>query len=123
MKQQHRRHKKKENSSWIQETSQIRAHFKDSFINQFKEEETCFLEHFEHLILLFIIEEENESLQSILSSEEIKAAMFQMQDLKAPGPNVFLALFYKQLWPTVGNDVIKAVTSFFYLGLNAKIGK
>ena len=49
--------------------------------------------------------------------------MFQMQDLKAPGPNGFLALFYKQLWPTVGNDVIKAVTSFFYLGLNAKIGK
>ena len=49
--------------------------------------------------------------------------MFQMQDLKAPGPNGFLALFYKQLWPTVGNDVIKAITSFFYLGLNAKIGK
>ena len=39
-----------------------------------------------------------------------------MQDLKAPGPDGFLALFYKQLWPTVGNDVVKAVTSFFILG-------
>ena len=86
---------KKEDSSWIQETSQIRAHFRDSFINQFKEEETCFPEHFKHLILPCITEEENESLQSIPSSEVIKAVLFQMQDLKAPGLDDFPALFYK----------------------------
>ena len=107
---------KKEDSSWIQETSQIRAHFRDSFINQFKEEETCFPEHFKHLILPCITEEENESLQSIPSSEEIKAILFQMQDLKAPGPDCFPALFYKQFWPMVGNDVVKVVTSFLILG-------
>lgn len=39
-----------------------------------------------------------------------------MQDLKAPGPDGFPALFYKQLWPTIGNDVIKAVNSFFSRG-------
>ena len=39
-----------------------------------------------------------------------------MQDLKAPGPDGFPALFYKQLWPTMENDVVKAVTSFFILG-------
>lgn len=107
---------KKEDSSWIQETSQIRAHFRDSFINQFKEEETCFPEHLEHLILPCITEEENESLQSIPSPEEIKAALFQVQDLKAPSLDGFPALFYKQLWPTVGNDVVKAIASFFILG-------
>lgn len=111
---------KKEDSSWIQETSQIRTHFRDSFINQFKEEETCFPEHLEHLILPCITEEENESLQSIPSLEEIKAALFQMQDLKAPSLDGFPALFYKQLWPTVGNDVIKAIASFFILGLMPK---
>ena len=107
---------KNEDSSWIQETSQIRAHFKDSFINQFKEEEICFLEHLEHLILPCITEEENESLQSIPSLEEIKAALFQMHDLNAPGLDGFPPLLYKKLWPTVGNDVVKAVTSFFILG-------
>ena len=106
---------KKKDSSWIQETSQIRAHFRDSFINQFKKEETCFPKHFKHLILPCIIEEENESLQSIHSSEEIKAVLFQMQDLKAPSPDGFPTLFYKQLWPMVGNDVVKAVTSFLIL--------
>ena len=39
-----------------------------------------------------------------------------MQDLKASGPYGFPALFYKQLWPTVGNDVVKAITSFLILG-------
>ena len=81
---------KNEDSSWIQETSQIRAHFKDSFINQFKE--------------------------GIPSPEEIKAALFQMHDLNAPGLDGFPPLFHKKLWSTVGNYVVKAVTSFFILG-------
>ena len=107
---------KNEDSSWIQETSQIRAHFKDNFINQFEEEEICFPEHLEHLILPCITKEENESLQSIPSPEEIKAALFQMHDLNAPGLDGFPPFFYQKLWPTVGNDVVKAVTSFFILG-------
>lgn len=39
-----------------------------------------------------------------------------MQDLNDPGPDGFPALFYKKLWPTVGNDIVKAVTSFFLRG-------
>ena len=43
-----------------------------------------------------------------------------MQDLKALGPDGFPALFYKQLWPTMGNDVVKAITSFFTMGSMSK---
>ena len=43
-----------------------------------------------------------------------------MQDSKSPGPNGFPVLFYKKLWPTVGNDIIKAVTSFFLRGFMPK---
>ena len=82
----------------------------------FTEDDTDFPEHLEHLILPCITKEENEILQSIPTPEEIKSVLFQMQDLKAPGPDGFPALFYKHLWPTVGNDVIKAVTSFFTMG-------
>lgn len=39
-----------------------------------------------------------------------------MSDLKAPRPDGYPVLFYKQLWPTIGEDVIKAVTSFFTIG-------
>ena len=43
-----------------------------------------------------------------------------MQDLKSPGPDGFLVLFYKKLWPTIGNDVIKAMTYFFLRGFMPK---
>ncbi|XP_075655028.1 uncharacterized protein LOC142625223 [Castanea sativa] len=70
----------------------------------------------DHLVLPCITEEENERFKCIPTLEEIKDVLFQMQDFKAPSPDEFPALFYKQLWPTVGNDVIKAVTSFVTVG-------
>ena len=63
-----------------------------------------------------ITDEENEILQSIPTPEEIKTILFQMQDLKAPKPDGFPTFFYKHLWPTMGNKVVKAVTSFFIMG-------
>ena len=107
---------KMENGTWINDSNQIRTLFRNNFINIFKEKEIHFPEHLEYLILPCITEEENESILSMPSPEEIRATLFQMQDLKAPGLDGFPALFYKQLWSTVGNDVINAVTSFFIRG-------
>ncbi|KAK9990720.1 hypothetical protein SO802_025705 [Lithocarpus litseifolius] len=111
---------KKEDGTWIYESNQIRKLFRDTFIELFKEEEISFPEHLEHLVLPCITEDENDVLEKIPSPEEIKAVLFEMQDLKAPGPDGFPALFYKQLWPTVGNDLVKAVTSFFTRGTMPK---
>ena len=44
----------------------------------FKEEDICFPEHLEHLVLPSITEEENDNLLSIPPPEEIKATLFQM---------------------------------------------
>ena len=107
---------KNEEGTWIRESGQIRDNFRENFINLFKEEEVYFLEHLDHLVLRCITEEENKGLICIPTSKEIKDVLFQMQDLKAPGLDGFSAMFYKQLWPTVGNDVIKAVTSYFTVG-------
>lgn len=68
------------------------------------------------MVLPCITDDENEGLKCIPTLEEIKDVLFQMQDFKAPSPDEFPALFYKQLWPTVGNDIIKAVTSFVTMG-------
>ena len=106
--------------TWIQEANQIRAHFRENFIDLFNEEDVCFPEHLDHLVLPCITEEENEGLQCIPTLEEIKGVLFQMQDLKALGPDGFPTLFYKQLWPTMGNDVVKAITSFFTMGSMSK---
>ena len=52
----------------------------------------------------------------IPSPLKIKESLFGMQNLKFPGPDGLPALFYKQYWPIVGNNVIKVVQNFFISG-------
>lgn len=63
-----------------------------------------------------ITEDENSELCRVSTPDEIKTTLFSMSDLKAPGPDGYPIIFYKQLWPSIGDDVIKAVTSFFTIG-------
>ncbi|GKA34928.1 RNA-directed DNA polymerase, eukaryota, reverse transcriptase zinc-binding domain protein [Tanacetum coccineum] len=51
-----------------------------------------------------------------VSNMEIKEAIFDINDNKAPGPDGFTTKFFKKAWDTVGNDVCKAVKEFFSKG-------
>jgi hypothetical protein len=53
----------------------------------------------------------NEALMREYTSEEIKGALDDMGDLKAPGADGMLALFYKKFWNITGQDVVKEVKS------------
>ena len=55
-------------------------------------------------------------LKGEITNEEIKKAMFSIDDYKASGPNGFSSLFFKAAWSIVGSDVIDAMTSFFKSG-------
>ena len=54
--------------------------------------------------------------KSMITHEEIKNAIFSMNDSKASGPDGFSSLFFKKAWSIVGSDVVEAVESFFNLG-------
>lgn len=98
------------------EVNAIRKLFLDSYKELFKREEINFPPHLEHLVLPCITEDENSELCRVSTPDEIKTTLFSMSDLKAPGPDGYPIIFYKQLWPSIGDDVIKAVTSFFTIG-------
>ena len=51
-----------------------------------------------------------------VTHEEIKNALFSIDDSKAPGPDGFSSLFFKRAWSIVGNEVCDAVVDFFTNG-------
>lgn len=52
-------------------------------------------------------------LTRIPSCEEIKSAVFKMNNEGAPGPNGFGGCFYQAFWDIISQDVCKSVSQFF----------
>ena len=55
-------------------------------------------------------------LTSDFTADEIKAALFQMRPIKAPGPDGMNALFYQKFWHVVGDNVITVVLDYLNFG-------
>nr|GEZ89363.1 RNA-directed DNA polymerase, eukaryota, reverse transcriptase zinc-binding domain protein [Tanacetum cinerariifolium] len=51
-----------------------------------------------------------------VSDYEIKNAMFEIVDSKAPGPDGYTARFYKSAWNIVGKEINQAIREFFLTG-------
>ncbi|GFZ09700.1 hypothetical protein Acr_21g0002990 [Actinidia rufa] len=61
---------------------------------------------------------EDQALELIrpVLDEEIKAALFEIGDDKAPGPDGYSSCFFKRTWNSTGTDVFLAVKEFFTSG-------
>jgi len=57
--------------------------------------------------------QENEILTSVPIAEEIWKVIFEMNPLKAPGPNGMTGLYYRRYWQIVGDQLVAVVQSFF----------
>ena len=51
----------------------------------------------------------NAGLMAQFSYEEVKKALFQIGDLKAPRSDGMHAVFYKRFWELLGDDLVKEV--------------
>ncbi|KAL2248279.1 UNVERIFIED_CONTAM: hypothetical protein Sindi_2680200 [Sesamum indicum] len=60
--------------------------------------------------------EEAAHLLELFTAEDVKNAVFDIAEDKAPGPDGFSSGFYKAVWPVVGQEVTKAVLDFFTMG-------
>nr|KAJ0225516.1 hypothetical protein LSAT_V11C100000090 [Lactuca sativa] len=52
----------------------------------------------------------------VVSNEEIKAALFDIDDDKSRGPDGYSAKFFKSMWSVIGEDFCLAVKEFFASG-------
>ena len=56
-----------------------------------------------------ITEEMNNALLAPYTNDEVRKALFDIGDLKAPGPDGLHAIFYKRFWSILGDDLIEEV--------------
>ncbi|GKB49924.1 RNA-directed DNA polymerase, eukaryota, reverse transcriptase zinc-binding domain protein [Tanacetum coccineum] len=60
--------------------------------------------------------EEADKMCRDVSVVEVKNAMFDIEDSKAPGPDGYTARFYKSAWSVISKDICKVVQDFFVNG-------
>ncbi|KAL0300285.1 UNVERIFIED_CONTAM: Retrovirus-related Pol polyprotein from type-2 retrotransposable element R2DM [Sesamum angustifolium] len=63
-----------------------------------------------------LTEEEANALIRPVTVDDVKKAMFDIEEDKAPGPDGFSSGFYKAAWPIVGEEISKAIMDFFTTG-------
>jgi hypothetical protein len=62
------------------------------------------------------------SLDVQFTEDEIKAAVFDLHDEKAPGPDGFIGKFFKRFWALIKEDLVAAIQQLYYLrGNNWKL--
>ncbi|GKV19300.1 hypothetical protein SLEP1_g29582 [Rubroshorea leprosula] len=105
-----------EQGTLLEGTDSLLDHAYTHFQQAYDSLETCSFNQIEGLIRPLVTTEMNEDLCRAASEEEIRATVFQMGALKAPGVDGFPRCFYQQHWDLVGNDVCRAVQHFFTNG-------
>ena len=63
-----------------------------------------------------VSQDDNYSLTRVPCEEEIKLAIFSMNESSAPGPDGFGGVFYRSCWDIIHKDVSAAVQEFFITG-------
>ena len=47
------------------------------------------------------------------TNDEIKSAMLSLNSSKSPSPDGYIFLFYTKAWDVIGQNIVRAVQSFF----------
>ncbi|GKF71287.1 hypothetical protein Tco_0207401, partial [Tanacetum coccineum] len=74
------------------------------------------IEDHENLFTKKLDPETAEELVIPVSDDEIKKALFDIEDNKASGPDGYTSKFFKSAWSVVGKDTCSAVKEFFSSG-------
>lgn len=98
---------------WIPDEQAIAHAFIDHFVHLYTSSNPTLDPSFASIFLPTITEDDNNLLCAFLDNLEIQQATFALEARKSPGPDGMSALFYQRYWKTVGEDVTKAVQSFF----------
>lgn len=95
--------------SWIEGQSKISAEALEYYKQVFSAEGVSQIEECLSHVPSIVNQDLRDRLVEPVSEYEIKAAVFSLGKLKAPGPDGFNGLFYQNHWGTIKGDVCAAV--------------
>lgn len=101
------------NGKWIEESSSLRDHVNNFFINLFGLDKSCdatlaLTGCFQH-----IKEADYCDINAPFKRDDVRKALFEMPPFKAPGPDGFYAVFYQRMWSVVGLNLWRLAEEFF----------
>ncbi|XP_060965295.1 uncharacterized protein LOC133034260 [Cannabis sativa] len=105
--------KDSDGGQWIRDQKEIAECFLKNFQDLFRQDHNCLTPQLSNLFDRVITHEENMMLNAIPNPDEVTAAINEMGNDKAPGPDGFPVSFYSHQWDTIGNDLYELVIHFF----------
>ncbi|KAM1532558.1 hypothetical protein ACFX10_006565 [Malus domestica] len=100
---------KDELGNWVEQPCRVRKLVDDHFMQTFTFGGARNWGSLLDCISPMVTEDMNQALLKPVSEDEIKAAVFKMGGLKAPGPDGFQGIFYQSFWDHVYADVCALV--------------
>uniref|UniRef100_A0A803P4L2 Reverse transcriptase n=1 Tax=Cannabis sativa TaxID=3483 RepID=A0A803P4L2_CANSA len=101
---------------WIFDREGMGEYFSKKFCFLFTSQQPRIEDEFETLFERNVNDEDNVELCRVLSRDEIKAVVWKLNHLKAPGPDGFLGIFYRKYRDSVGEEICRMVQEFFQYG-------
>ncbi|KAH0684689.1 hypothetical protein KY289_022441 [Solanum tuberosum] len=104
---------KDQDGNWVEGTTQVATATVNYFSNLFKVEDIDENNDIFNVIDRVVTREDNISLTSLPSIQELKDVVFSIDPDSAPGPDGISGKFYQSAWPIIASDVHAAINSFF----------
>ncbi|GJU51567.1 hypothetical protein Tco_1221122 [Tanacetum coccineum] len=97
---------------WIEDPPKVKNEFLEHFSNRFSMPTGQTINLDSHMFQKISIDQ-NADLESDVSLEEIKKAVWECGTNKSPGPDGFSFEFIRKYWNIIQHDVVNAVKEFF----------
>jgi len=107
---------KASNGQWCDNPNQLAAMATDFFRALYTKDANVEPDHLVSMLDTRVTDEMNDDLCREFTDQEISDALFQIEPLKAPGPDGLPARFFQHNWGLLKEDIIAAVKRFFVDG-------
>ena len=100
---------RRDDGVWVEGAEQLKEHVVSYFCNMFTSVAGPDNNQILRTVSPRVNAQMNERLTAVYTKEEVKEALFNIGDIKAPGPDGMSAVFYKIFWHLVGDKVTEEV--------------